>query len=327
MKTKMKAKAIFLATLAVTAFGRPVFSQTTENVLPESGNVGIGTSTPTEKLDVNGNARIGENMTVEGATSMQAAAVAAELKVDGNINYQGATQSSDVNSSVVVMDPTTKILKVMPLSTIHQMQYTLLTCNNNIPTWASGLNKMYPTCDNANVGIGTSTPAFKLDVRGRGNFLEGVRLGSYTTSPNMPIQALVEGERSVNSTAPWIRMSVRNANGTNETRFRVENNGTVYCTQVNVRPPANIPIPDYVFKSDYQLMPLTELHRYVLENSHLPNIPNEKEIRMDGMNLDEMQLKLLEKVEELTLYMIELDAKNKVLMQEIEKLKADAVSK
>ncbi|WP_339608921.1 hypothetical protein [uncultured Roseivirga sp.] len=73
-------------------------------------------------------------------------------------------------------------------------------------------------------------------------------------------------------------------------------------------------VPDYVFQPSYKLKTLNELEAYIKANSHLPNIPNAKEIEANGQNLGEMQLKLLEKIEELTLYTIEQS-------KEIERLK------
>jgi hypothetical protein len=111
--------------------------------------------------------------------------------------------------------------------------------------------------------------------------------------------------------------------GTNEksTVFLVNNDGGLYCTSARVRLKEEIPVPDFVFKPDYELMPLSEVKKFVQTNSHLPNIPSEKEIREDGLSLEEMQLKLLQKVEELTLYVIELDEKNKVLEEAVKTLK------
>lgn len=59
---------------------------------------------------------------------------------------------------------------------------------------------------------------------------------------------------------------------------------------------------DYVFEPDYQLMPLEELAEFVAENRHLPNVPSADETRTNGLNLSAMNGRLLEKVEELTLY-------------------------
>ncbi len=63
---------------------------------------------------------------------------------------------------------------------------------------------------------------------------------------------------------------------------------------------------DFVFDEDYRLPSLTELERYVKENRHLPDIPTESEVRQGGVDLGEMNALLLKKVEELTLYIIDL---------------------
>lgn len=63
---------------------------------------------------------------------------------------------------------------------------------------------------------------------------------------------------------------------------------------------------DYVFKNDYNLKPLEEVEAFINTNGHLPNVPSAKEIETEGLNLGEMDAKLLEKIEELTLYIIEL---------------------
>ena len=60
--------------------------------------------------------------------------------------------------------------------------------------------------------------------------------------------------------------------------------------------------PDYVFEPDYKLMPLEELRKFVTQEKHLPNVPNAREVKEQGLNLSQFQMRLLEKVEELTLY-------------------------
>ncbi len=64
--------------------------------------------------------------------------------------------------------------------------------------------------------------------------------------------------------------------------------------------------PDYVFEKNYKKLSLDELDKYVTANKHLPNIPSAKEIEKDGQHLGEIQRKMLEKIEELSLYVIEL---------------------
>ncbi|ELR68658.1 hypothetical protein C900_00169 [Fulvivirga imtechensis AK7] len=71
--------------------------------------------------------------------------------------------------------------------------------------------------------------------------------------------------------------------------------------------------PDYVFEENYNLTPLQDLEIYLKENKHLPGIPDAKTVEEEGVKLGEMNAKLLEKVEELTLYIIELEKRIKSL--------------
>lgn len=72
-------------------------------------------------------------------------------------------------------------------------------------------------------------------------------------------------------------------------------------------------VPDYVFRPDYELISLPELEAYIKANSHLPNIPSASEVEKTGQNLGVLQLKLLEKIEELTLHVIDVDKENNLL--------------
>ncbi len=89
-------------------------------------------------------------------------------------------------------------------------------------------------------------------------------------------------------------------------------NGLIHAKEVKVD---LVGWPDYVFENNYDLKPLRELEVEINKLGHLPNIPSAKEVEENGVNLGEMNKKLLEKVEELTLYVIELN-------KEVEKLKA-----
>ena len=71
--------------------------------------------------------------------------------------------------------------------------------------------------------------------------------------------------------------------------------------------------PDYVFAKDYKLRSLEETERHIKEKGHLQGIPSAKEVKTNGVNLDEMNAKLLEKIEELTLHLIEKDKQLKKL--------------
>ncbi len=64
--------------------------------------------------------------------------------------------------------------------------------------------------------------------------------------------------------------------------------------------------PDYVFETNYDLMSLKLTEKYILANKHLPGVPSAKEVQEDGIELAEMNAILLQKIEELTLHLIEL---------------------
>lgn len=80
---------------------------------------------------------------------------------------------------------------------------------------------------------------------------------------------------------------------------------------------------DYVFKPNYFLIPLSELELKISELGHLPGMPSEAEVLENGVSINEMQVKMLEKIEELTLYMIELQKQNEKLQAEVNKLKGE----
>lgn len=79
---------------------------------------------------------------------------------------------------------------------------------------------------------------------------------------------------------------------------------------------------DFVFKKDYKLTPLLEVEKYIKREGHLRGVPTTEEVMKDGLDLAQMNARLLEKVEELTLYMIELKKANDQMKKDIEVLKA-----
>jgi len=85
--------------------------------------------------------------------------------------------------------------------------------------------------------------------------------------------------------------------------------GVIHTNEVRVDMNAPIQGPDYVFEKDYNLLSLKELETYINQNKHLPEVPSAKEMEANGLNLKEMNLILLKKVEELTLHLIEKEKK------------------
>ncbi|WP_255498687.1 hypothetical protein [Dysgonomonas sp. ZJ709] len=74
---------------------------------------------------------------------------------------------------------------------------------------------------------------------------------------------------------------------------------------------------DFVFQPDYNLKPLSEVEQFVKTNKHLPEIPSEKQMIEEGVNVIDMQIKLLQKIEELTLYTIDLNKQVQELKKEL----------
>ena len=79
--------------------------------------------------------------------------------------------------------------------------------------------------------------------------------------------------------------------------------------------------PDYVFKPEYKLRSLSELERYIQNEGHLPNVPKAEEVEKNGQDVGLIQQKLLEKIEELTLYVIEQQKEMEAMKKELKQLK------
>ncbi len=95
----------------------------------------------------------------------------------------------------------------------------------------------------------------------------------------------------------------------------------IKAEQIKVENPAANGWADYVFKKDYELKTLEEVEKHIQEKGHLPNIPSAADVEKNGINLGEMDAKLLEKIEELTLYSIEQNKQLQKQSEEITELK------
>ena len=81
--------------------------------------------------------------------------------------------------------------------------------------------------------------------------------------------------------------------------------------------------PDYVFDKGYTLRSIDELAAYIKQHQHLPGIPKASELEREGLDVGDMQKKMMEKIEELTLYIIELKRENSSIREELNALKHD----
>ncbi len=111
----------------------------------------------------------------------------------------------------------------------------------------------------------------------------------------------------------------RNGNigiGTTTADHKLDVNGVIRAKEIKVETNWS----DFVFEDDYNLKSLDELEAYINKNKHLPDIPSESEVKEKGINLGEINAKLLQKIEELTLYVIEQNKEIKSLKKKIHNL-------
>lgn len=87
--------------------------------------------------------------------------------------------------------------------------------------------------------------------------------------------------------------------------YKLAVNGGIICEEVKVI--ANVPDADYVFEKNYKLLSISELEAFIKTNKHLPDIPSAEQFKTDGYKIGDMDEMLLRKIEELTLYIINLE--------------------
>ncbi|WP_299314081.1 tail fiber protein [uncultured Aquimarina sp.] len=196
-------------------------------------------------------------------------------------------------------------------------------------------------------GIGTTNPKAKLEIKGIGDGVEILRLSTERpwvfkqegtgASSNLVLQEL-SGNKffkiksydnndvySIQSNTGDTYFKGKIGVGTTTPDAKLAVNGNIHTKEVKVD---LVGWPDYVFENDYNLPTLQEVENHIAEKGHLENIPSAAAVAENGIQLGEMNAKLLQKIEELTLYMIEQNKVNeqqqrqiKDLKKEIEKLK------
>jgi hypothetical protein len=149
--------------------------------------------------------------------------------------------------------------------------------------------------DSTKVGIGTTAPTTWLHIDGQGD--DVLRLSS-----NGENAMEVKGNRLV-----IVNQQLLVNTYTGKPNYEMSVNGQIACEEVLVE--ASEDWPDYVFAEDYALMDFENLRSYLRVNKRLPGIPSAAEVAEEGVMIGDMQKRLLEKVEEMALYILQLESR------------------
>ena len=262
-----------------------------QNYFPSTGNVRIATTNSDEVLNVKGNLLL--DAFNKGDKS-------------GIFFRQEFSPAGMYNSETYLRNMSIRMKKLYH-SYIDVMD---ISAYGGILFGTSATDRMFIS-QNGKIGIGTLTPFSKLDIistTGMGNTFDNTKATLRVTDASY--QMLIDGneihtsgEMHIASTSGVINLFKINSSGPVDDAVRVDVDGKLWAEEIEVKSEVDA---DYVFEEDYDLRSLEDVEAYVKSEKHLPDMPSAVEFAETGQNLAKMDNLLLRKVEELTLYVIEL---------------------
>ena len=295
------------------------------------GQLGVGVSTPAEKMEVAGNIKSTQNiiaigLQVETGMLSQSLTVGENLVVDGNIGV-------GVNAPTEKLDIAGNIKASGSLIANYLAAAGMTTDSLRV---SETMRIQGVALFDTKVGIGVSAPTEALDVAGNIRTLGSLTANAVTSETLNTATATVSNDLTISGTTTANALEATEFTVTNQvagtiktnqlaintetipTGFAMAVDGKVIASQIEVFAPENW--PDYVFESGYNLRSLAEVDAYIQKHGHLPNVLSAERMQQGGYDLSQMDAKLLEKIEELTLYMIELKKENDTLKEQIQQL-------
>jgi hypothetical protein len=174
----------------------------------------------------------------------------------------------------------------------------------------------------------TGTGGGTVDLKVNGRIQTGDASNAGGVWINSPASMFIgqQGASSVGfyNNGAWRLIADVNGNvgiGTTSPTQKLTVNGIIYGKEVKVN--LSVPGPDYVFENTYDLPTLQEVSAYIKANKHLPEVPSAKEMEVNGIHVGEMNMILLKKIEELTLYLLEQQKQLDAQQKEIQALKSE----
>ena len=306
----------FSSTLHVQADGGDVrfhnnLDPSKKVIITGDGTVGIGTTTPDASLDING------NMSFDGSEGDKVSLFGSRFGQTNMYGFGIATNSLyyKANGSHKWYSQTNPGSSDAKMTLNSQGFLGLGTEFPNVTMVIEANNARLALRDNAGDNSANSARIELLENAG-GNFNDGSFLWWNGAEDKLLIGTK---EGGTNTNVMVINHSGLNVGiGTSQPddNYRLSVNGKVRCKEVVVE----TGWPDFVFEEDYHLLPLEEVNAHIEEHGHLPGIPSAKEVEENGIGVGQIESLLLQKIEELTLYMIDMKEENEKLKNRVAEL-------